>query len=273
MKYMHFNSSCSYSALAMLLEDRGIETEDVDIAIEIGLPWIFVEQDGIFLSGPMLQGKKWFDIFLNPKGLCINEEHIDKKSIPTYLQEHGTCMIGVYIQENVGKHAVVFCKYDGLYHFYNPIRDGSDAPTEIAFNEVQLLQSLDDITTVGTIIECRKLKHDKRKILDNSALVLRKLYSEIERFSKSPHSDEEYKEAMDGIFRAILLDGITMLEISGQNDLADSFRKIQRNFLTFMKGDKKGILADVISLDELQELVARYEKLIMEKKECARNQI
>ena len=44
MKYMHFNSSCSYTALAILLEDKGIETEDVDISIEIGLPWIFAEK-------------------------------------------------------------------------------------------------------------------------------------------------------------------------------------------------------------------------------------
>ena len=146
------------------------------------------------------------------------------------------------------------------------MRDGSDAPTEIVFNEMQLLQALDDITIVGSILECPKSNYDKRKILDQSTLVLRKLYSEIEKFSKSPHSDEEYKEAMDVIFRAILLDGITMLEISGQNNLAESFIKIQRDFLAFMKGNKKGILADTISLEELQILVLRYEKLIMEKK-------
>ena len=34
MKYMHFNSSCSYTALAMLLEEKGISTEDTDIALE-----------------------------------------------------------------------------------------------------------------------------------------------------------------------------------------------------------------------------------------------
>lgn len=266
MKYMHFNSSCSYTALAILLEDKGIETEDVDISIEIGLPWIFAEKDGIFLSGPMLQGKEWFDLYLNPKGLCLNEDHIKKENIPSYLKAHGKCMLGVYVQGNGGKHAVVFHKYDGQYHFYNPIKDGSDAPTEIVFNETQLLQALDDITIVASILECPKSNYDKRKILDQSTLVLRKLYSEIEKFSKRPHSDEEYKEAMDVIFRAILLDGITMLEISGQNKLAESFRKIQHDFLVFMKGNKKGILADTISLEEFQKLVLWYEKLIMEKR-------
>ena len=47
MKYMHFNSSCSYTALAILLEDKGIETEDVDISIEIGLPWIFASGERV----------------------------------------------------------------------------------------------------------------------------------------------------------------------------------------------------------------------------------
>ncbi len=62
-KYMHFNSSCSYTALAMLLSDKGIDTEDTDIALEIGLPWMFDREEGYYLAGPMLQGAKWFDLF------------------------------------------------------------------------------------------------------------------------------------------------------------------------------------------------------------------
>ena len=65
---MHFNSSCSYTALAMLLSGKGVDTEDTAIALEIGLPWLFAKEEGYFLAGAMLQGAKWFDHFLNPRG-------------------------------------------------------------------------------------------------------------------------------------------------------------------------------------------------------------
>jgi hypothetical protein len=47
----------------MLLSDKGIDTEDTDIALEIGLPWMFDREEGYYLAGPMLQGAKWFDLF------------------------------------------------------------------------------------------------------------------------------------------------------------------------------------------------------------------
>ena len=54
-KYMHFNSSCSYAALAMLASEYGIDTEDVNIALEMGLPWLFDKEGDYFLAGPNLQ--------------------------------------------------------------------------------------------------------------------------------------------------------------------------------------------------------------------------
>ncbi len=122
MKYMHFNSSCSYTALAMLLEEKGISTEDTDIALEIGLPWFFDKKEDCFLAGPNLQGAEWFDIYLNPRGLRMFEENIDREDIPDHLTDHGKCMLGIRLPEGKGRHAVVFYKYDGSYHFYNPVR-------------------------------------------------------------------------------------------------------------------------------------------------------
>lgn len=38
MKFMHFKASCSYTALANLLELEGLDTEDDQIALDMGLP-------------------------------------------------------------------------------------------------------------------------------------------------------------------------------------------------------------------------------------------
>ena len=61
MKHMHFNASCSYAALAALMERKGVDTEDYKIALEIKLPWLFAKEDGAYISGPMLFRRKSFD--------------------------------------------------------------------------------------------------------------------------------------------------------------------------------------------------------------------
>ena len=63
MKYMSFNSSCSYCCLANLLEGYGVDREDRELALDMDLPWLFsYDPEGrTFLAGAMLQGKAWFD--------------------------------------------------------------------------------------------------------------------------------------------------------------------------------------------------------------------
>ena len=65
MKYMTFNSSCSYAGLANLLSFYGIDTEDRKIALDMDLPFLFDCKDGYYSSGPMLQGGKWFNLYLS----------------------------------------------------------------------------------------------------------------------------------------------------------------------------------------------------------------
>ncbi len=264
MKYMHFNSSCSYTALAMLLEEKGINTEDTEIALEIGLPRIFEKKDDCFLTGPNLQGAEWFDVYLKPRGLRMAEEYVNRENIPEYLIEHGTCMLGIKLPENKGKHAVVFNKYDGSYHFYNPVREGSEGSTEIVFDKAGLLSAVEQETMVGMVVECPRTEYDMQPVFKKSLSVLKENLEAIEIFCCVFHEAEEYKAAMDRIFRSILLDGISMLEIAGEKDLAENLRKLQKEYLQFLMGDKKGILADHISLPELRKCGEKYMLLIEE---------
>lgn len=63
---MHFKASCSYAAIAAIMETYGVDTEDYKIALDIKLPWMFAREDGEYRSGPMLQGGKWFNLWLKP---------------------------------------------------------------------------------------------------------------------------------------------------------------------------------------------------------------
>ena len=257
-KYMNFNSSCSYTALAMLLSDKGIDTEDTEIALEIGLPWMFEKEDGYFLAGAMLQGAKWFDLFLNPRGLCLAEEVVEKDRLAEYLRSGGACMLGIKLPGNSGKHAVVFSGYDGKYHFLNPKHEKTEQPAELTMTEEELLTSVAEYIMVGTLREHVPEKPDMCGLFANSIKVLRENCAEIEEFAGNIHTDEEYSEARDRLFRALLVDGISMLELVNEFELATAFRRIQQNYLSFMGGARRWPLKGAISIDDLKELVEKY---------------
>lgn len=45
LKYMHFNSSCSYCSLSYMLMKYDIDVTDVDIALKMKLPYLFNKDD------------------------------------------------------------------------------------------------------------------------------------------------------------------------------------------------------------------------------------
>lgn len=57
MKYMTFNSSCSYAGLANLLAFYDIDVGDREIALDMGLPYLFAKEQEKYLAGPMLQNQ------------------------------------------------------------------------------------------------------------------------------------------------------------------------------------------------------------------------
>jgi len=63
MKYMTFNSSCSFAGIANMLESKGLDFQDYEVALGMELPYIVAKRGGGYMAGSMLQGKKYFDIF------------------------------------------------------------------------------------------------------------------------------------------------------------------------------------------------------------------
>ena len=136
MKYMHFKASCSYAALAAIMELNGVDTEDYKIALEIKLPWLFSKEDGAYISGSMLQSAKWFNLWLLPRGYRMTEEMVEREQLCSYLRAHKPAMLG--IRTPYGKHAVVFTDYNGKNHFMNPTHESSGERIELSFSQEEL---------------------------------------------------------------------------------------------------------------------------------------
>ena len=261
MKYMHFKASCSYAALANLLEMQGYDTEDTTIALEMELPKLFSKEDGSFLSGPMLQGSKWFNLWLFPHGFTMMEASISKSSLLQELISGGPAMLG--IRTPYGKHAVVFTGYDGEFHFLNPTYKDSGEKTELLLDEGELLASVDSRAAVGRVQPTLSHSVDLTPIKEMSALILQENVDAIVRFAELEHPPEEYLTVLNTLFRPLLLDGITMMELAGKQDLADKLRSLQENLMGFLRGDRSGKLCDALSLPDLQFAAKDYIAFIL----------
>ncbi|MBR2046120.1 MAG: hypothetical protein IJ958_08315 [Agathobacter sp.] len=264
MKYMTFNSSCSYAGIANMLEQYGIDTSDREIALEMKLPYLFDYQDGVYLSGPMLQKAEWFDIYLNPIGFQLIEKKISAAKIVDYLKEQKTAMLGIKMG-NAGKHAVV---YKGMESnelvFLNNKREDEDSSCEIRFTEEELRQNVETEVVVATLQPINPRKICILDKLESSIVVLQENLSEVLELCGKEVAPEVLRSKLNTLFRPLFLDGITMLNLIGETEISDEFSKMQGELLRVLRQDiTEGILLkDYISMDKLRASVQKYMELI-----------
>lgn len=264
MKYMTFNSSCSFAGIANMLEQYGIDTSDREIALEMKLPYLFAYQDGVYLSGPMLQKAEWFNIYLNPLGFQLIEKKISAEQIVDYLKEQKTAMLGIKMGD-AGKHAVVYKGMEeNVLVFLNNKKENEDSPCELRFTEEEFKQNVDEEVMVATLQPIQAKEIGMRDKLEKSIVVLKANLSEIILMCNTEVTIEEIRSKLNTLFRPIFLDGISMLNLIGETELFEEFSKLQGNLLGVLRQDtKEGILLkDCISIDRLQASVQKYMELI-----------
>ncbi len=82
-------------------------------------PYIFAKENDNYITGAMLQNKKWFDLFLLQIGFELCEIKIEKSFAAEYLTCQTTAMIGLQLTTN-DKHAVTFVGIcDNKFKFLN----------------------------------------------------------------------------------------------------------------------------------------------------------
>lgn len=262
MKYMTFNSSCSYAGLANLLSFYGVDTEDRKIALEMGLPFLFDCIDGCYASGPMLQGEKWFNLFLNPIGYTMAEKEVYKEQICDYLRGLHYAMLGIYVSER-NKHTVIFTGVkDGKFCMLNNKWEQADEPDVLLLSEQELLQQVDDKVTVGVLNKtaCSNVKNES--LLGHSISVLQALSKDIADFCSRDKSAIDIRFSMNTLFRAILLDGITMLDLIGETQIIQKLKTVQDQFMNAVKENRSLQLDKFLDVPLLNAAVAEYIELI-----------
>lgn len=263
MKYMTFNSSCSYAGLANMLSFYGIDTTDREIAMEMRLPYLFGYEDGSYLSGPMLQGKKWFDLYLNPRGFALKEQLLPKERVISHLRQRNCAMLGLRVNED-GKHAVIYTgTEDGIFHFLNNKWESDPAPKALHLTEQELLSRLDENTMVAALEQIPPCAAPIRERMAASVRLLQAYRKDLITVCTAARPTAQLRKLLNPLFRPLLLDGITMLQLLGETRLHQHLTTIQRNFLTALRSDAETLtLSNHISIDALSDALDAYIQLI-----------
>lgn len=262
MKYMTFNASCSYAGLANLLDWYGVDVEDRVIALKIELPYLFAREGRRYLSGPMLQGAEWFDLYLHPIGFTFIERRLERAEVFSFLKDHPPAMLGLHVTPE-SKHAVVYTGGGGgEYCFINNKRQDSTEPETLRLTETALLSRLDKTVVVGMLENIEPLPSALHDRLAVSPGVLLALQSEINDFCTQQQTPAAQAAALNDLFRPLLLDGVTMLELLEDTEPAASLRTVRAQLLPLIRAGRPAVLSESIDLSLLNASILAYHDRI-----------
>lgn len=260
MKYMTFNSSCSYAGVANMLEQYGIDATDRSIAMDMKLPYLFSYKDGVYMAGPMLQSAEWFNLYLRPIGFEMSEKEIPAAQVPEYLKQQKTAMLGLQVEEN-SKHAVAYIgTQDSNLVFLNNKWEHDPAPAQIILTDAELLNRIGFSAIVATLERVDPMPSNLHRYISESMPTIQKNLAEIKDVCSRPKTVGELRSMLNTLFRPLFLDGITMLNMIDENTLAAEFVKIQQSFLNALRQPADTIitLGDYFSTMDLENLVKKY---------------
>lgn len=265
MKYMTFNSSCAFAGVANMLSCFGVDVEDREIALGMQLPYLLEKEDGAYLAGPMLQSAKWFDLYLNPIGFSMTERLIARENVASALGQEKTAMLGIHVSPR-DKHAVVYVgREEDKLVFLNNKWQHTDDPEMLKLTEEELLARLDESVMVAVIHPVEAKTVDFQPLYRRSLTVLADLKETLTGFCRTEKTCGEIMGAMNPLFRPVLLDGITMLDLLGQEELAVKLRGVQTEFMAAIRSGKPVVLGNAMDMETLLTAMDEYAALIQKE--------
>lgn len=265
MKYMTFNSSCAYAGVANMLEQYDVDTDDRSIAMGMKLPYLFSYENGTYMAGPMLQNAEWFNLFLNPKGFEMCEIELPAEQVADYLKKQKTAMLGFQVDKN-NKHAVVYIgSHDGKLVFLNNKWEHDPALAQFQLADTEILNHIGSSVMISTLKQTSPKEVSLNSKLADSVSVIRRNLAEIKAVCTRRETVGALRSMLNTLFRPLLLDGITMLGLLGEAELAGKFSHIQKSFLNVLWQDPNTtvVLGDYVSTTDLENAVDGYIMLIM----------
>lgn len=171
-------------------------------------------------------------------------------------------MFGIHVSER-NKHAVVFTGMKGKqFSILNNKWKHTDEPDTLLLTEDELFRRLDETVVLGSLEKAERTPARLTEPLKRSIAILYALHDEILQFSAKEKSPAALRQSMNTLFRPILLDGITMLDLLGEAAISRKLKTVQAQLLAALKQNKPMKLAHFLDLPLLTEAMKEYATLI-----------
>ena len=255
MKYMHMNSSCPYAGLANMLMLLGRDTEDYKIALDMDLASHirYDEETGVFRSGFSLQEKEWFDLYLKPRGYSYRETCWDKEEVLKNLRPG--MMLGIFVEPERKRAVVCDAVEEGALTFLNNKWEQTEEAERLNFTPAELLERLPEQVTVGYIEPAKAETVDLRPVYAESLLTWKLLREKLRIFMEQTQTAKAMRGQLNVLFRALLLDGLTMAQLRKDEVLTEKLTALQGQFLGVLRQNIPARLADTVDMALLEEAV------------------
>ena len=272
MTDMNFRNSCSYTCLSILLGKYSsifLYIDDILIAKEINLPYYFTQHNGTYYAGGLLQGRKYFDLFLYQKLLCFNEENLNKIKVIELLKTNVNVMFGV--SNGNRKHAVVSDGYDSAKDTFTiiwPEHKSIGGTRKESFNSSELINRLEDNVVVGKIIPMdssntreEMVDYVKNEIIGNMELTLQFLKSYENDLNLWKTRNIITNEIKYNLFRAFLVELPDMLGVVNEGELASEIKDLYGQLTPACESGDQGIKSSFIN--KILLLVSKYKSIVL----------
>ena len=274
MQYQTFNRSCAYAGLANLLLDYGITIEDRDIVTEALIPYHlrYDTDNKRYIAGPFLQGKEWFDLYLNKVGYEFFEKKLSKVDLVSTLADTTTKYMLAIKYGNAGKHAVVFLRKEAnKFVFLNNKNYSSIESENLFFSEDELKEKLEDKTLIGKIVPKRAIiEKDIQMLFIETIKTIDKYRKTIGYEVVGKRTEEEQKVAKKNTFEVLFLDIFSMMEILKHDELAFKIKRLRTIYLEALKSHKLMSLSEYMDIKEFETIIDEYLGIVLNKRDNLR---
>ena len=271
MKYMSFQNSCSFAGVANLLEQYGVDAEADQIALGMHLPYMLEKTNDGYQAGPMLQTKKWFDLYLNPLGFEMQETLLNREQVISFLKENEPCMIGVKVNPAASRHAIIYVgAQNGTLVFLNNRRKDSAEPDSFRWTEKEFLNLMDRETIpIAKVVACGKKEVSLGARYEETLDALADMKERVNHICKHAMDVRFQQESKETVFRAILLDNIAVLKLTQETELTHLFEIVQGQYLSALAQKKGLVLEEYMDMKLLDQALDRWKDCILREQHKA----
>jgi len=274
MKYMTFNNSCFFAAIANLLEDIGIHVSDKDIVIGSLVPYFFKydKNSQQFSSGYEVQELDIINDYLKQYIVKIIEKKyfkgsvIEKKRklIQNISETTSHKIVSLKLTNNDNKwHATIFTGVVNEEYIFVNMRREDDEAIEIRLKYDELINKLADNVQFAWLERIEKFDVlDRKKYLDESIVTLLKYKNMIFDYSEEEKSLSSRLESRDALFRPLLLNYVDMASITHEKELYENIMILQRQYLNSFQVDGKVKLSSYLDMLLLKKCIFQIENNI-----------